>query len=78
MAVCLGLKKGSRSFFIDAITYFSKYGAIKLKYKKVEIGSQAFDKNSLGGRVRNKGNGAESYVKEWTEVRRKGLNWCCR
>jgi hypothetical protein len=48
MAICLGLKKGSRSFLIDAITYFSWYSPIKLKYKKWAIGSQAFDKRSPG------------------------------
>jgi hypothetical protein len=49
MAICLGLKKGSRSFFIDAITNFSWCSLIKLKYKKQAIESQAFDKSSLWG-----------------------------
>ncbi len=48
MAICLGLKKGPKSFLINAITCLLWYSPTKPKYKKYAIGSQAFDKNSLG------------------------------
>jgi hypothetical protein len=42
IAICLGLKKSSRSFFIDAVTCSSPCGPIKLEYRKRVFGSQAF------------------------------------
>jgi hypothetical protein len=54
MAMCLGLKKVSRSFLVDVITYSFWFSPINREYKEYLLVSQAFNKNSLWGEFKIK------------------------